>query len=66
MQTILQNSGDKAFDRRHMKRKRLDYYGSNVIKSGESGKSDIITYRQNSKSVLRDYYNKPKNVEMEF
>ena len=65
MQKILQDSEETAYDRRHMKRKLLDHYGSDVIISGESGKSDIITYRQNANSILRDYYNKPKDVDME-
>lgn len=53
-----------SYDRRHMKRKLLEYYGDSIVISGEDGKSDIVTLKETADSILRKYYEKPKNVDI--
>ena len=48
-----------------MKKKLLDHYGDDVIVIGEVGKSDIFTYRPQVSPILRQYYDKPKDVDIE-
>ena len=54
-----------AYDRRHMKKKLLDHYGDDVTVIGEVSKSDIVTYRPQVSSIMRQYYDKPKDVDIE-
>ena len=63
MEDFLKDTEYSAYDRRHMKRKLLDFYGQDIIISGGRG-APIVTYRQTANSILRDYYNKPKDVDI--
>ena len=54
-----------AYDRRYMKKKLLDNYGDDVTVIGEVGKSDICTYSLQVSSILRQYYDKAKDVDIE-
>ena len=64
MEDFLKDTEYSAYDRRHMKRKFLDFYGQDIIISGGRGAPVIVTYRQTANSILRDYYNKPKDVDI--
>ena len=76
MEDFLKDTEYSAYDRRHMKRKLLDFYGQDIIISGGRGapvkikkiknkkNPVIVTYRQTANSILRDYYNKPKDVDI--
>ena len=53
-----------AYDRRYMKKKLLDHYGDGATVIGELGKNDIFAYRPQVSSILRQYYDKPKDVDI--
>ena len=48
-----------------MKEKLVEHYGVDLTISGGTGKKDIFTYLSKVSSILRDYYEKPKDVDIE-
>ena len=65
MEEKLSDTGFPAYARRYMKKKLLDHYGDDVTVIGEVRKNDIFTYRPQVSSILRQYYDKPKEVDIE-
>ena len=58
MEEYLQGSQSSAYERRHFKRKLLEYYGDKIIISGESGKADVVTLRETANEILLDNHTK--------
>lgn len=56
MEEYLQGGQSRAYDRKYMKIKLLEYYGENIIISGSVGKSDIVTLRDTANGILRSYH----------
>ena len=65
MEEFSQDTDFSAYDRRHMKRKLEEFYGDDIIISGGHGNPTIVTYRQSVNSILRDYYSKSRDVDVE-
>ena len=65
MEEYLQGSQSSVYERRHFKRKILEYYGDKIIISGESGKADVVTLRETANEILLDYHKKSKECDIE-
>ena len=65
MEEKLTGTGLDAYSQIYMKKKVVELFGGDIEVSGASGKGDILTYRPKASSILRDYYNKPKDTDVE-
>ena len=48
--------GDQCYSKKHMKKRIIDYFGDSVIASSIDGKHDIISLRQNTTSIVHEFY----------
>ena len=64
MDEYLKDTEYSAYDRRHMKRKLKEFYGQDIIITGGSGSPTIVTYSKTANSILRDYYQKPRDIDI--
>lgn len=65
MQTFLDSSNTSAYTKTHFKRKLLETFGEELVISNAEGKSDIVTLKTTAKKILRNYYEKPKDVDLQ-
>jgi hypothetical protein len=65
MEEYLQGSKCLPYNRRHIKRKLEEHYGELIIISGKCGSLDIVTLRDTAYNILRKYYEKPKDCDLE-
>ena len=65
MNEILINTEEVAYTHVYMKKKLINYYGSDRIISTDFGKTDVITHRKSADAILREFYSKSKNVDLE-
>ena len=54
-----------AYSPRYLKEKVIELFGGDIEVSGESGLEDILTYRPAVASILRDYYSKSREVDVD-
>ena len=64
MDEFLQDTEYSAYDPRHMRRKLEEFYGQDILITGGSGLATLLTYRKNANSILREFYNTPKNQDI--
>ena len=64
MDEFLKDTEYRAYDRRHMKRKLEEFYGKDIVIRGGSGSPTIVTYSKTANSILRDYYQKPRDIDI--
>ena len=64
MDNLLKETDFSAYDPCFMKRKLEELDGEDIIISGGSGLKTIVTYRKSVNSILREYYNTPKDTDM--
>ena len=65
MEAKLVGTDFSAYSTKHMKNKIIELFGEDVEVSGEIGKEDLLTYRPKVTSILRNYYQKPKEVDVQ-
>ena len=54
-----------SYNHRYMKKKLLEHYGDNITITEDNGRKNIATYNPKISSILRKYYCKPKDVNVE-
>ena len=54
-----------SYNHRYMKKKLLEHYGDNITITEDNGRKNIATYNPKVSSILREYYCKPKDVNVE-
>ena len=60
---MIKDTEYRAYDRRYMKRKLEEFYWNDIIITGSSSPT-IVTYRKTTNSILRDYYQKPRDIDI--
>lgn len=53
--------GENAYSPVYMKKMLIDHFKEDIIVSDMTGKSDVITLRRTANSILRDFYQTPRN-----
>ena len=53
-----------SYNHRYMKKKLLEHYGDNITITEDNGRKNIATYNPKVSSILREYYCKPKDVNV--
>ena len=57
--------GDQAYSTKYMKTKLTEHFGPSIIISQTDGKSDKITLKVTTSSVINEFYLRPKNQSPE-
>lgn len=66
MEDELQDSEESAYDRTYMKTKLYEKYGNDIIILNQEGKHDVVTLTKQAENILREYYEKPKDRDIDF
>ena len=56
MEENLADSKHSAYSYPHMQQKLKEHFGDTIIQKEINGKSNIVTFRNNAKAVLYDFY----------
>lgn len=65
MEEKLAGTEFSAYSPRYMKDKVVELFGGNIEVSGASGLEDTLTYRPTVSSILREYYGKSQDVDVD-
>lgn len=56
MEGYLEGTNILAYDHRYMKHKLTEHFGESIIISGAERLTDVISLRENTDVILRQYY----------
>lgn len=65
MESYLVGTNLSAYTVRYMKKQLIDFFGNRIFITNTDGLTDILTLRETAHDVLREYYQKPKDVDIE-
>jgi len=52
-----------AYGNQYLKSKLVEHYGESIFIAEQQGLHDIVTFREKTSSILRDYFSQPENDE---
>ena len=65
MEKFLESSSEIAYTNKYFKRKLIEYFGNDsIVICSEDGNTDIVTLKTSADSILRKYYQTPKDVNI--
>ena len=65
MENFLESSTEIAYTNKYFKRKLIEYFGNHsTVICSEDGNTDIVTLKTSADSILRKYYQTPKDVNI--
>ena len=65
MKELLEGSNLEPYSSRHLLRILDEHCGDRIITSEAPGQSSVITFMQTAKSILHDYFKRPKENDPE-
>ena len=52
-----------AYGYQYLKSKLVKHYGESIFIAEQEGSNDVVTFREKTSGILRDYFRQPENDE---